>query len=348
MINELTDELLATPVRWATCVTDDRHLEWNITPTLAEVLGIEQRDWVEEGLDGGCWLIKFADGDPNEAPLTVARLGTSREDWYSLGPWSGPGGCQEARRCGFVRQPEGVPPVPLYKVGMILYRASTQMVEDRRECPDCLGTGSWTATSGAGEEFPVRCPRCDGRKHLSKLVPGAVGTMFHIRSIEARTDRGHRGSAVTYYDSTGCCGSTAAEWELFPTEAEAVAFGELKARRERARQEAREKAGNVEDMRIWTVTNAKIREAQQEASRAQYDLQDLRERIANLTDNDGVSIGGPPLGDVSVEGTEHLAEVRATLTKEQLRAVQNELTRWDEDEARWLHEWRGERVCACD
>jgi hypothetical protein len=49
-----------------------------------------------------------------------------------------------------------------FDVGSVVWRASTTTEQRHRPCPDCLGSREWTATSPAGAEYKVPCPRCGG------------------------------------------------------------------------------------------------------------------------------------------------------------------------------------------
>lgn len=52
-----------------------------------------------------------------------------------------------------------------YKIGEVVYIANTVMEQKQHDCPDCLGSRKWTATSPAGEKHEFSCPRCSGAYH---------------------------------------------------------------------------------------------------------------------------------------------------------------------------------------
>lgn len=47
-----------------------------------------------------------------------------------------------------------------YKIGDIVHQAYTESAIKRHDCPDCLGTKVWIATSPAGDTLEFSCPRC--------------------------------------------------------------------------------------------------------------------------------------------------------------------------------------------
>lgn len=49
---------------------------------------------------------------------------------------------------------------PRYAIGTPIFKPYTDSTWEKLPCPDCLGTGQWSATSPAGETFTLGCPRC--------------------------------------------------------------------------------------------------------------------------------------------------------------------------------------------
>jgi len=50
-----------------------------------------------------------------------------------------------------------------YAIGDVVFFASTTSQTFKRDCPDCLGQGKWTAISPAGTNYQFACPRCSAR-----------------------------------------------------------------------------------------------------------------------------------------------------------------------------------------
>lgn len=105
-----------------------------------------------------------------------------------------------------------------YKIGDIVHRAYTTIISKSHDCPDCLGSQEWTATSPAGESYKFACPRCSGSYQSNPdmnlnynwhspcsdaLTIGSVRTDTHdVRPISYMCQETGVGSGSVYYEGT--------------------------------------------------------------------------------------------------------------------------------------------------
>lgn len=131
---------------------------------------------------------------------------------------------------------------PRHAIGDTIWVVTSSNEEQRFDCPDCHGTGTWKAISPAGYEFEVDCPRCsrNGGGGFAGTAGGArvsqlPGLRYHrqvysatsrlIVGIEIRQPPWSDSDPISY--SVGG-GSSYQERNTFPTEesAEAAARGQ--------------------------------------------------------------------------------------------------------------------------
>lgn len=125
-----------------------------------------------------------------------------------------------------------------YAVGDVVWRAATTTVRKRHDCPDCLGSGKWSAKSPAGGEFEFSCPRCsasyqsDRDLSLAYTAHAPLVQRLTIGSIRVNTHPGSHDSGNSYMCvETGVgSGSVYNESDLFETEAEALVAADAMAR----------------------------------------------------------------------------------------------------------------------
>ncbi len=91
-----------------------------------------------------------------------------------------------------------------YSVGDVVYFATTISTKKRHSCPDCLGTGKWSAKSPAGGDFEFRCPRCS-RSYMQNAELSLDYTSFEpmvevrtIGSVRVDTAHGEHDSRASY------------------------------------------------------------------------------------------------------------------------------------------------------
>jgi len=123
-----------------------------------------------------------------------------------------------------------------YDVGQKVWHSSTRITQFKHDCPDCLGSGKWTAKSPAGLECTFACPRCCVSYHshdamcltYSKAVPDAE----HLTVAEVQFE----GQGFRYFckeTSSGPAGHRSGnfyyEKDLYLTEEEAMAAAQAVA-----------------------------------------------------------------------------------------------------------------------
>lgn len=141
-------------------------------------------------------------------------------------------------------------PTPRYRIGDVVYRATTEATTERSPCPDCLGKCRWKATAPNGTEHTVACPRCsmaygmladnlpslDVRRYKPKIVRLTIG------SITAKSEGSQYtgDNAVQYMcRETGIgSGSIYNERDLYATEETALTVATLDAQRQNVKSDA--------------------------------------------------------------------------------------------------------------
>lgn len=125
-------------------------------------------------------------------------------------------------------------PQPKFAKGQKVWFSSTAVERKRHPCPDCLGSGKWSATSPAGTGYTFPCPRC--QVHYVSNNALCLDYSEHEPTAELRTIGSIRintedKNPVTYMcHETGVgSGSVYAECELFETENAALEDAKLKA-----------------------------------------------------------------------------------------------------------------------
>lgn len=286
-------------------------------------------DMLCEKIVHGVWQISFAD----TTQIVIAWL---RDAWRVIG--EGDDGLKLASEWHLI--PNGCTlPQPKHVVGDRVWIASVELVEDKVTCPDCLGSGAWKVISPAGTEATIDCPRCHGRKVVSVPTWKGFAREFTIGSVEVRTAPNFYEGKVTYYDQPSCSGLTLQEWDIFDS-------------KQVAEQEARQRASEHEslvgvrrdlqrELRSYTIFDAKVREVEAKLWRVEYDYERLRARILDLDKHDGEQAIGNSLSRFGDD------PALVVLTKEQLRAVANELMWINDDDAQWLIDAREARDKEC-
>jgi hypothetical protein len=126
-------------------------------------------------------------------------------------------------------------PMPRYKHGDIVWTYHINSTKALHECPDCLGTKKWEATSPAGEKHTVSCPRCESMSYLDRSIPPLTYTKsvvevrrLTVGSIQVDTKERNGGPQISYMaHETGIgSGSIWAEDRLFATAEAAEVAGQ--------------------------------------------------------------------------------------------------------------------------
>ena len=160
-------------------------------------------------------------------------------------------------------------PIPKYAIGDVVYLPAIDWITDTLPCPDCHGTRTWKATSPAGEEHTIACPRCtdqyarSSRNDLPSLkvtrhTPRAK--RLTIGSITVKTHPYKPQEAVEYMaNETGIgSGSLYYETNLFPDEASALAKAEVDASLKNAEVNATPAVTSARKFSGLTYTDAAI------------------------------------------------------------------------------------------
>ena len=189
-----------------------------------------------------------------------------------------------------------------YDIGDTVYHASTTTETFTHECPDCMGSREWLATSPAGGEFRVPCPRCStnyqARDELNLKYVQWVASVrrLTVGSIQANTapdayDAGNRYMCV----ETGVgSGSVYSERDLYATEAE-------------ARSAATAKAGIANaDATGWVA-----KQYDKRAEFSDYQFKDAQIEAARSASSASLYAVGYLLEDL--DGAESLEDVRRTI-----------------------------------
>jgi hypothetical protein len=94
-------------------------------------------------------------------------------------------------------------PLPKYRTGQTVYRASVSHETEMLPCPDCLGTRKWKVLTPAGAELSTDCIRCcshgeiRGVPSLRRAIWKPQVQSLTIGAIEIRAGYGDR-DAVSY------------------------------------------------------------------------------------------------------------------------------------------------------
>lgn len=121
-----------------------------------------------------------------------------------------------------------------YSIGQTVYRAGTVVEKRAHKCPDCLGSGKWQATSPAGHEYEVPCPRCRTSYRSNGVL--SLEYVWHIPFVtrltigSVRLDTYCENEPVSYMcNETGIgSGQIHSQNDLFLTHAEAESAGVIK------------------------------------------------------------------------------------------------------------------------
>lgn len=126
-----------------------------------------------------------------------------------------------------------------YDIGDTVFYASTATKTFQHPCPDCLGSRKWKATSPAGGEFDVECPRCGTGYQSNRGLDLRYSQWtpcvrkLTIGSLKANSPTGtgsyDDGNSYMCVETGVGSGSIYNERDLFRTEAEALAEATIKA-----------------------------------------------------------------------------------------------------------------------
>lgn len=157
-------------------------------------------------------------------------------------------------------------PTPKYRIGDAVWYATTTTRDATYPCPDCLGRGSWTARSPAGEEHEFDCPRCRVRyvgapDDLPTLTYGThepVARQLTVGSVSVKTHDYNGRPAVEYMCvETGVgSGTVYAEADLHPTEAAALEVARYRAAEANAKHAEEPSATRSRRFSTYTMNEA--------------------------------------------------------------------------------------------
>jgi len=191
-------------------------------------------------------------------------------------------------------------PKPKYGVGDTFWVAGVESKTSQLSCPDCLGSRTWKATSPAGVEHELACPRCgngysatsiggDRLPSLSYVEHVAVARRFTVGGIEVRSHdwSDEPGGRITYY-SNPQGGSTYRENQAYDSEETALTVARLQAAEANAKVQA--SAEHLEKTRFAALTlrDAVLSAAHQSAYEAWWAYVHLKEDVESAVENGDV------------------------------------------------------------
>lgn len=186
-----------------------------------------------------------------------------------------------------------------FDIGDVVWHASTTTEKRQHPCPDCHGSREWKAVSPAGGEFTVACPRCaasyqsDNDLSLSYTMFAPRASRLTVGQIKASTATGDDYDAGNTYM---CCetgigsGSIYREGDLFATEAEALAAGQIKADATNENPEfwVAQQYNKSLKFSDYELKDARMQAAIEAASRDRYAVGYLVEDLENASSIDEV------------------------------------------------------------
>lgn len=185
-----------------------------------------------------------------------------------------------------------------YDIGDTVYFATTAAETFAHQCPDCLGSREWVATSPAGGEYKVPCPRCstsyqaNDALNLKYVQHVASVRKLTVGSIQANTQPGawDAGNRYMCVETGVGSGSVYSERDLFPTEEAARTAATAKANV--ANLDATGWVAKLYDKRAkfadYQFKDAQIEAAKSASSRILHDVGYLLEDLAEAENLDRV------------------------------------------------------------
>lgn len=231
-----------------------------------------------------------------------------------------------------------------FAVGDTIFVPSVQQKEIEVQCPDCLGSKTWSISTPAGMSKEIPCPRCEGGAR-NWFFPKRYERSLEIQEVTVsevsiRCRKHHKEDGVyTYVEySTSPYAGHIGTSRVFATHAEAAAAGELMMaeaadrehaewKKEREREEAR--AGKD----IIAVLQAKANDGR---AALEANVAALREKLFDAIRYP--SLYGPKLTHRSYGSTEITSQAMADWLQQLLGDAG--LETWSETE---LHE----AMCHC-
>lgn len=181
-------------------------------------------------------------------------------------------------------------PIPKYRVGQTIYRATCERSTEPQKCPDCGGSQKWFVTTPSGSMWETGCQRCTGYHRTLELIPVWVPVVVPmvIRSVEVRsTPMWEDRDLVVYYERPSCSGYVVEERDVITDEAAAMAAAQALAATKTAELHEAEgkKIARARELNALTIHDEKIRKAEHDARDAMHQGRELRERIEALAKN---------------------------------------------------------------
>ncbi|RUP17454.1 hypothetical protein [Methylobacterium sp.] len=181
-------------------------------------------------------------------------------------------------------------PLPKFRAGQTVYRASVSHETEMLPCPDCLGTRKWKVLTPAGAELSTDCIRCCSRGNI-RGVPSLSWAIWmpQVRSLtigalEICAGYGDRDAVRYMAIETGIgSGSVYQEHELHADEASARAAAAAEAEARNSTLDA--KPARIEQHHFFglQITDAAIRAASDAVyngwRRLNFLIDDIRQQI---------------------------------------------------------------------
>lgn len=187
-----------------------------------------------------------------------------------------------------------------YSIGDIVFFASTTVVQKQHPCPDCLGSRHWKATSPAGQDYDIACPRCSARyssnDDLSLTYSASTPTVrrLTVGSVQYNSEKSGWDAGARYMCvETGVgSGSVYGENDLYPSEEEAQRQAEIKAALANSNTEWIAKRYDrtlyLSDYQFSNALTKAADDAKRRASSMIWHLEELFEKINEADDKDAI------------------------------------------------------------
>lgn len=176
-------------------------------------------------------------------------------------------------------------PVPKYRIGQTVYRATTTTENVALPCPDCLGKRTWEIVTPGGTRLETPCLRCQGyirnlpSLHGKRHVPAVVKASIASVRIDTGTGWSERDYVEYTLDNAGS-GSYYGESQLYDNEALTLEVATAMAH-DRNKQDAaspeRLEDGKLNELRLDSALT-------KELEMQRYKARRLADRVKDLVD----------------------------------------------------------------
>ena len=175
--------------------------------------------------------------------------------------------------------------LPKFKIGDVVWLASSDWQSEPAECPDCLGEKAWEVVTPAGEIFSTHCRTC---WHGYDGCSGTVSNYTYLPTVRrmtvgmVNTRQSDLKAEIQYMCEESGIGSGSLwdEEKLFPTETEARIYATTQAQLKRSTNEQciddDRRRQNKKDMLVVEDCPRKVQE--DEVNRLKQEIRDLKQK----------------------------------------------------------------------